>query len=195
MCKRGKIGILKNTVQIAFFSFIILILTAACNQDTGNVSPTRTMEIFLDSVRSGDFERANSFLYGDNDPFAFYEIDDEHKGLFRRLTFWGQSEAINGDTAEVTLTIRRANFIAVMEIVMAEASVMLQDGFPEDELPQVMEQLIYEHMTGRAAEMITSTITVPFVRDGDVWLIYADNVLINTVNGGILDFVQYIESN
>ena len=175
---------------LAGLSALLLILFA-CSPGVGAAPPPGdAVTAFLSYVQAGEYAEAQALILGESS-LALYDIEEEYKGIFQKLSYENISETINGNQAHVQLTINAVDFAATMEEIMAEAFYWVFTDITVNELTDKVEVMFIEKMTDDTAPMLRSEVTVTLELHEGKWRIIADDDFADAVTGGLISFAEY----
>jgi hypothetical protein len=170
------------------FGALLCVVLAACS--LSGRSPERTVSLFLDALKTGEFDTANAFITGGgDDPLGLSGVESEYRDILKKLSYEGLAAEVSGDAATVSFTLETADFDAVMEAVTDEAfEYFYAGGVTEEELLLMVETAIYEKMTGDAAPMKRTDVVMRLFKVGGEWKIRAEAGWLDAVTGGLPAF-------
>lgn len=197
---------------------VIAMGFAGCGKGAGkDLTPTQTVEVFLDAFKAQDEETMNKVYAGEgNDFMSAYESGDRDSELTRTMqdelmTKWRDFDykvtdekiAKDGKTAEVTISITTYNMVDVFNNFYQEYMSQALDQFsgnsnnlkPED-YEKLGAKILKEEIDKCTEKDYTSEATLPLTLTDGQWIVdkidEENEDFLNAITGGMMTVLQEI---
>lgn len=167
-------------------------------------TPEQAVTNALDALKL--FDEATFERYFNDGQFMNYEdpnvsqatIEEMMQLFYTKLDYKIKSSTLKGEVATVNVEIRNTDMGAIFDEYMLE---MIQLGLaesvkPEDqrlseeEILQKAEEILLGLMKREDNPLVTTTVNITLIKNGNSWIINADEDLQDAVTGGLLSALQ-----
>ena len=162
------------------------------------VTPEKTVEGMLNSLKNADFESVNKYVNYDeivnaSEMLQNTEMDEEAQSLlFNKLAWKISNISKEENTASVEVEITNKDFNQIISNYTQEALRIAFSGesfTQEEQNNKLKEQLKNEEITTR-----TVTTTIQLIKQDGKWKVQPDESLINALLPGLQEAVNYLNS-
>lgn len=185
---------------------ILSVLLMAC----GNKSetPEQAVTNALNTVKNADKETVqryfstDEFFISDSDTDEWIGDEESLELLFSNLNFKVMSSSENKDTATVKTEITNTDMLNILEEYFQQAMALTMenafagDGAKSDEeMEAQVDQIFLDLLKREDNEMVTSTVDIKLSKQDNIWIIEADEELLDSIFGGLFSIAKEIEES
>ena len=185
---------------------------AACGKgnDENLLTPTQTLDDFLQALKAQDFETANQYYEGSLENLASIAEDlqatpgsDLANYLTEKMLKFDyvlDNEQVKGKKASVDVSFKTYNMSQIMQEIlsslMTEAMDLVGEGLTDEEIAAKVNELMlkkFKKIIKTAEKDYTVTIPMALVKVDGVWKVQTIEHSLdftNALSGGLLDFIN-----
>jgi hypothetical protein len=196
-----------------FCMFVIILMLVSCG---ANETPEQAVSNALTAVKNLDKETTQKY-FGDEDLINKEETkkesenktenkmleDEENIKLFvKKLSFEILSSNIKDGKATVKAKITNIDMKPIFrEYIKKAFSIAMSEAFLGDneqdneELQKEMEQIFIDLLSNEENKMVTSTVEIKLIKNGNSWRIEADDKLLDAILGGFYSITDSMDDD
>ena len=185
---------------------------AACGKgsDENTLSPSATMDAFLQALKAQDFEAAQQYYEGELTDLSSVAEDlgatpdtELSNYLIKKMLDFDytiDNEQVDGKKASVDVSFKTYDMSQVMQGIlsslMSEALGLVSEGMSDEEIAAKVNELMlkkFKKSLKSAEKDHLMTITLPLVKKDGKWLVKSVEHSLdftNAISGGLLEFLK-----
>ena len=157
--------------------------------------PKKSLDGLLTNLRSGNFEKAQEYLSGDETELTDTSLDEEaQKLLFEKLSWNIKKVTQEKDKATIVVEIRNKDFQTVVnnyaKRALNAAKEAIGSGNTESISEQDFQQYFLEELKNEEIQTTTNEKTINAVKVDNKWKIVSDDELVNAILPGLEDAIN-----
>ena len=152
--------------------------------------PKKSLDGLLTNLRSGNFEKAQEYLSGDETELTDTSLDEEaQKLLFEKLSWNIKKVTQEKDKATIVVEIRNKDFQTVVnnyaKRALNAAKEAIGSGNTESISEQDFQQYFLEELKNEEIQTTTNEKTINAVKVDNKWKIVSDDDLVSAILPGL----------
>lgn len=159
----------KLRIAVCFMSLFFILLTG-CTEKTDSSTPKGITELFLSSMKKGDYKKACTYAGTEFDEKTYEKSAELQKRLMKQV--YGQmvyetgEETIREDKATVEVTIQNSNYIDLLnDAIYKTMKEDKDDTYTEDQFTKALKN----------SEKKKMRVLVNFRKEKDTWIFDGSN--------------------
>lgn len=157
--------------------------------------PKKSLDGLLTNLRSGNFEKAQEYLSGDETELTDTSLDEEaQKLLFEKLSWNIKKVTQEKDKATIVVEIRNKDFQTVVnnyaKRALNAAKEAIGSGNTESISEQDFQQYFLEELKNEEIQTTTNEKTINAVKVDNKWKIVSDDDLVSAILPGLEEAIN-----
>ena len=157
--------------------------------------PKKSLDGLLTNLRSGNFEKAQEYLSGDETELTDTSLDEEaQKLLFEKLSWNIKKVTQEKDNATIVVEIRNKDFQTVWNNyanrALNAAKEAIGSGNTENISEQDFQQYFLEELKNEEIQTTTNEKTINAVKVDNKWKIVSDDDLVSAILPGLEEAIN-----
>lgn len=157
--------------------------------------PKKSLDGLLTNLRSGNFEKAQEYLSGDETELTDTSLDEEaQKLLFEKLSWNIKKVTQEKDKATIVVEIRNKDFQTVVnnyaKRALNAAKEAIGSGNTENISEQDFQQYFLEELKNEEIQTTTNEKTINAVKVDNKWKIVSDDDLVSAILPGLEEAIN-----
>ena len=157
--------------------------------------PKKSLDGLLTNLRSGNFEKAQEYLSGDETELTDTSLDEEaQKLLFEKLSWNIKKVTQEKDKATIVVEIRNKDFQTVVNSdakrPLNAAKEAIGSGNTESISEQDFQQYFLEELKNEEIQTTTNEKTINAVKVDNKWKIVSDDDLVSAILPGLEEAIN-----
>ena len=157
--------------------------------------PKKSLDGLLTNLRSGNFEKAQEYLSGDETELTDTSLDEEaQKLLFEKLSWNIKKVTQENDKATIVVEIRNKDFQTVVnnyaKRALNAAKEAIGSGNTESISEQDFQQYFLEELKNEEIQTTTNEKTINAVKVDNKWKIVSDDDLVSAILPGLEEAIN-----
>ena len=157
--------------------------------------PKKSLDGLLTNLRSGNFEKAQEYLSGDETELTDTSLDEEaQKLLFEKLSWNIKKVTQEKDKATIVVEIRNKDFQTVVnnyaKRALNAAKEAIGSGNTESISEQDFQQYFLEELKNEEIQTTTNEKTINAVKIDNKWKIVSDDDLVSAILPGLEEAIN-----
>ena len=157
--------------------------------------PKKSLDGLLTNLRSGNFEKAQEYLSGDETELTDTSLDEEaQKLLFEKLSWNIKKVTQEKDKATIVVEIRNKDFQTVVnnyaKRALNAAKEAIGSGNTENISEQDFQQYFLEELKNEEIQTTTNEKTINAVKVDNKWKIVSDDNLVSAILPGLEEAIN-----
>lgn len=174
---------------------VIAIIAALTVMIVVSSDPKKSLDGLLTNLRSGNFEKAQEYLSGDETELTDTSLDEEaQKLLFEKLSWNIKKVTQEKDKATIVVEIRNKDFQTVVnnyaKRALNAAKEAIGSGNTENISEQDFQQYFLEELKNEEIQTTTNEKTINAVKVDNKWKIVSDDDLVSAILPGLEEAIN-----
>lgn len=194
--KNTKIDQKKKWIPTAIVAIAVIAIIAVLTvMIVVSSDPKKSLDGLLTNLRSGNFEKAQEYLSGDETELTDTSLDEEaQKLLFEKLSWNIKKVTQEKDKATIVVEIRNKDFQTVVnnyaKRALNAAKEAIGSGNTESISEQDFQQYFLEELKNEEIQTTTNEKTINAVKVDNKWKIVSDDDLVSAILPGLEEAIN-----